>query len=95
MTFKEKMRLVNIVCEHHWDSFDNRNDELWVIVNCDDFSEFADIFKDKFSIFDDEGIQCVWKYNYIVIREFQEVLEYCGVEIEEIKEMFDECWKEV
>lgn len=95
MTFKEKMRLVNIVDEYHWDSFDNRDDELWVIVNCDNFSEFADIFKKQFSMFDDEGVQCIWKYNYIVIREFQEVLEYCGVEIEEIKEMFDECWKEV
>ena len=91
MTFKEKMRLVNIVDEYHWDSFDNRDDELWVIVNCDNFSEFADIFKNQFSMFDDEGVQCIWKYNYVVIRDFQKVLEYCDVEIEEIKEMFDEC----
>lgn len=94
MTFKEKMRLVNVINEYKWDSFDNRDDELWVIVGCDDFSEFADIFKNQFSVFDDEGVQCIWKYNYIVIREFQDVLEYCGLEIEEIREMFDVCWKE-
>jgi hypothetical protein len=45
-------------------------------------------------LFDDDGISAVLKDHYVCIPDFEEILEMLGLEMEEIKEIFDEPYKE-
>lgn len=85
MTFKQKRDLLNLINEYHWSG-----DELYVCIMYDHLSLFMRFFDNHPTLFDDDGIDVVWRGNYMCIPNFQEVLDYIGIEEEEIKAMFEE-----
>ena len=90
MTFKEKKTILDLIDEFHWYTND-RGCSLYVFINLWDFREFSKFFEEKHpSIFDEEGIECVWKGSYCCIPNFDDMLDYIGLSEEEIHEMFEE-----
>ena len=89
MTFKDKKNLLDLIDEFHWYK-ENDKDTLYVFVNIWDMQEFAELFKRTHpGVFDEEGIECVWKGSYVCFPHFDDVLCFF-LEEEEVKEMFEE-----
>lgn len=85
MTFKQKKDLLNLIDEYHW-----YEDNLYVFIMRYELCDFMKLFDNHPTLFDDDGVDVVWKGSYMCIPNFQEVLDYIGLEEEEIKEMFEE-----
>lgn len=85
MKFREKMKLAESICEYHWE-----NGVLVVFVNDYEFESFMSVLKEHNCLFDDEGIAAYLRNGYVCVPEFDNILEMLGLDIEEIKEMFEE-----
>lgn len=84
MTFKQKKDLLNLIDEYQW-----HEDNLYVFIMYYELPDFMKFFENYNTLFDDDGVDVVWRGNYMCIPNFQEVLDYIGIEEEEIKAMFD------
>lgn len=94
MKYKQIKELLDLISEYHWYGNDTMNLSLYVFVDHYNMSDFMRLFNDYPSLFDDEGIEMRWKGSYVCISDFDEVLGNVGLDIDEIKEIFDkEPWK--
>lgn len=91
MTFKEKYTLIGLISEFHWSNTESNNKTLYVFVDDYNLSEFMKFFSDKHrSLFDEDGVECVWRGDYMCFPHFEDTLEYIGLSEEEVHEMFEE-----
>ena len=91
MRFKEKLTLLDLIAEFHWNLIETNKKSLYVFVDYYNLSEFMKFFSNMSnSLFDDEGVECSWKGDYMCFPHFEDVLEFLGLSEEEIKEMFEE-----
>lgn len=96
MKYKQIKELLDLIGEYHWYGNDTNNLSLYVFVDHYNMSDFMRLFNGYPSLFDDEGIEMRWKGSYVCISDFDEVLGNVGLDIDEIKEIFDkEPWKQL
>ena len=91
LTFKQKNELLNLISEYHWyKDYDTNKEYLIVCVDYYNVSDFIYFFRSYKSLFDDDGIDMKMFDYYISVPYFDEILDYIGLEEQEIKEMFEE-----
>lgn len=89
MTFKEKYTLLGLIGEFHWDGTDKEH--LYVFVNHYNMPDFMKFFDGKSrSLFEEDGVECVWRGDYMCFPNFEDVLHFIGLSEEEVHEMFEE-----
>lgn len=90
MNFREKMKMVDAICEYQWDN----EGHLVVCVNNYEFDDFMKNFKSHHSLFEDDGILAYLQDHYVFIPYFDDILECVGFEFEDIEEIFKKSAKE-
>ena len=53
-----------------------------------DFMKF--FYGKSISLFEEDGVECVWRGDYMCFPNFEDVLEYLDLSEEELHEMFEE-----
>lgn len=90
LKFREKQSLLLLIDEYHWHKGSRGEDHLYIFVSCHNMESFMRYFSTFPFLFDDEGIEIVWKGLYVCIPDFEQILDRIGESWEDIRDMFNE-----
>ena len=91
MKYSEIQEMLKLIGEFHWHKNRNGKEELYVFIEYYNVADFMRLFSAKHpSLFDEEGVLMHWKGTYLCIPNFDDVLDFCGIEENEMKEIFNE-----
>lgn len=94
MKYLKIKELLDSISEYHWYGNNTSDLSLYVMIDYYNMSDFMRLFNDYPTVFDDDGIEMRWKGDYVCIPDFDDVLKYVGLEMDEIKDIFDkDPWK--
>lgn len=85
MRFKQKKQMLDAISEYHWN-----NGELLVFVSNYNFADFMKLFRKNYCLFEDGGMNAYLQDDCVCIPGFDRHLECIGLDMEEIKEIFEE-----